>query len=235
MTSRYGERGLHHQHVGALLLVERGLAQRLARVGRIHLVAGAIAELGRAVGGLAEGAVERRWRTSPRTRGWPSSMKPSPSSARADRADAAVHHVARRDDVGAGLRVDDAPPCARTSSVASLSTSSSPRAVRAGARRSGRGRCTRRRRRRRSPRARAPRPSSRRSARGTGPSGSRRRSRSASLVLGRPKRMTPPRPSDARFARLGGGGAHREAAKTPRHGADRARARRSSPKRTAGR
>ena len=30
-------------------------------------------------------------------------MRPRASSARADRADAAVHHVARRDDVDAGL------------------------------------------------------------------------------------------------------------------------------------
>jgi hypothetical protein len=31
--------------------------------------------------------------------------KPSPSSALADRGDAAVHHVGRRDDVGPGARL----------------------------------------------------------------------------------------------------------------------------------
>ena len=54
------------------------------------------------------------------------SPRPAASSARPDRADAAVHHVGGRDDVGAGLRVRRAPPSASSGSVASLSTSTSP-------------------------------------------------------------------------------------------------------------
>ena len=41
-----GQRGLHHQDVGALLEVELRLADRLVGVGRIHLIAAAVAELG---------------------------------------------------------------------------------------------------------------------------------------------------------------------------------------------
>jgi hypothetical protein len=54
-----GQRRLHHQHVRALGQVELALAQRLAHVGRIHLVAAAVAERRRRVGDVAEGAVER--------------------------------------------------------------------------------------------------------------------------------------------------------------------------------
>ena len=54
------ERGLHHHHVGALVDVERDLGERLAAVRRVHLVAAAVAELRRALGRVAERAVERR-------------------------------------------------------------------------------------------------------------------------------------------------------------------------------
>ena len=53
-----GQRRLHHQHVGALGLVQRGFQQRLADVGRVHLVLPPVAERRRAVGGLAERPVE---------------------------------------------------------------------------------------------------------------------------------------------------------------------------------
>ena len=112
-----GKRRLDHQHVGALGDVQLALAQRLADVRGIHLVAAAVAERRRRLGGLAERPVERRGvlgrvRDDRRV-----------GQLLADRADAAVHHVARRDDVGAGL---DVAPAVRTSSssVASLSISS---------------------------------------------------------------------------------------------------------------
>ena len=54
------QRGLHHHHVGALGDVERGLVERLAGVGRVHLVAAPVAELRRALGGVAERSVQRR-------------------------------------------------------------------------------------------------------------------------------------------------------------------------------
>ncbi len=98
--------GLDHQHVGALLEVELGLAHGLGGVGRIHLVAAAVAELRRRLGGVAEGAVEG------------GGVLGAVGDDRhagvallvelvADRADPAVHHVAGRDRVGAGLGVGD--------------------------------------------------------------------------------------------------------------------------------
>ena len=98
--------GLDHQHVGALVEVELGLAHRLGGVGRIHLVAAAVAELGRRLGGVAERAVEG------------GGVLGAVGDDRhagvallvelvADRADPAVHHVAGRDHVGAGLGVGD--------------------------------------------------------------------------------------------------------------------------------
>ena len=52
------QRGLDHHHVGALLEVELGLAHGLVGVGAVHLVAAAVAELGRRLRGLAERPVE---------------------------------------------------------------------------------------------------------------------------------------------------------------------------------
>ena len=54
------QRRLDHQHVGALGEVELALAQRLAHVRRIHLVAAAVAERRRRLGDLAERPVEGR-------------------------------------------------------------------------------------------------------------------------------------------------------------------------------
>ena len=51
-----GQRRLDHDHVGALLQVQQGLEHGLAAVARVHLVGLAVA-LGRAVAGVAEGAV----------------------------------------------------------------------------------------------------------------------------------------------------------------------------------
>ncbi len=98
--------GLDHQHVGALLEIELGLAHRFGGVGGIHLVAAAVAELGGRLGGVAEGAVEG------------GGVLGAVGDDRhagvallvelvADRADPAVHHVAGRDRVGAGLGVGD--------------------------------------------------------------------------------------------------------------------------------
>ena len=53
------QRRLDHDHVGALGDVELALAQRLADVGGIHLVAAPVAERRRRVGRLAERPVER--------------------------------------------------------------------------------------------------------------------------------------------------------------------------------
>ena len=82
------------------------LAQRLAAVGRIHLVAAAVALRRGGLGGLAEGAVERRrvLRRVGEDRGVGVALL---VELVADRGDPAVHHVAGGDDVGAGLGVRD--------------------------------------------------------------------------------------------------------------------------------
>ena len=99
-----GERRLDHDDVGPFLDIERDLAQRLLDVGRIHLVRSAIAEGRRRIGRLAERAVERRT-VLRRVRHDRRLREPRLVERRADAADAAVHHVGRRDDVGAGRGV----------------------------------------------------------------------------------------------------------------------------------
>ena len=79
------ERGLHHHHVGALVDVERDFGDRLAAVRGVHLVAAPVAELRRALGGVAERTVERAARTWPRRRGSPSSRGRSRRARRGSR------------------------------------------------------------------------------------------------------------------------------------------------------
>ena len=101
-----GQRRLDHDDVGALLDVEPRLAHRLVAVGRVHLVAAAVAERGRRVGGLAERPVEGRGELR-RVRHDRGVGEAFVVERGADRADAAVHHVARGDDVGAGAGLRD--------------------------------------------------------------------------------------------------------------------------------
>ena len=121
-----GQRGLDHDHVGALLHVEQRLAQRLVAVGGVHLVAAAVAEGRRRVGGLAERAVEGGGELG--AVGDDRRVAEALVVERgADGADAAVHHVARRDHVGAGAR-PARPRCGPGARrVASLSTAPSAR------------------------------------------------------------------------------------------------------------
>ena len=67
MMSRYGQGRLDHDDVGPFGQVERDLAQGLVAVGRVHLVAAAVAELRRRFGGVAERTVECPRRTWPRS------------------------------------------------------------------------------------------------------------------------------------------------------------------------
>jgi hypothetical protein len=93
--------GLDHEDVGALVGVEVGLEQRLAAVGRVLLVRLLVAEPGVRVEGVAERPVVRR-RVLGRVRHDAHVREPLRVERRADRADAAVLHVRRRDDVRAG-------------------------------------------------------------------------------------------------------------------------------------
>ena len=56
-----GQAGLDHDHVGAFRNVEIGLAQRLVRVGRVHLIGALVADQ-RGIGAnrVAEGTIKRR-------------------------------------------------------------------------------------------------------------------------------------------------------------------------------
>ncbi len=119
------QRRLDHHDVGAFVEIGGHLAQRLARVGRIHLVAAAIAKGRRRSRGLAERSVEGRRvlrrvrhdhdvRRGPRRRArieWRRPGRPSCPTARRRR-----RRPARR----------PAPPSARRGSAASLSTSARP-------------------------------------------------------------------------------------------------------------
>ncbi len=99
--------GLDHHHVGAFGEVERDLAQRLVGVRRVHLVdlLVALAEVGGRADGVAERTVEgaRVLRAVRHDLGVDAAVA---LERAADRADAAVHHVARRDDVDAGGGLD---------------------------------------------------------------------------------------------------------------------------------
>ena len=98
------QRRLDHDRVGALLEIELALAQRLAHVRGIHLVAAAVAERRRRVGRLAERA-EERGRVLRGVREDRRRLEAAVVERVADRAHAAVHHVARRNDVRARLDV----------------------------------------------------------------------------------------------------------------------------------
>ena len=144
-------RRLHHHDVGAFLDVLFDLAQRLADVGRIHLVRLAVAELRRRRRGIAERAVERR-AVLRRVRHDRGVLEAALVERPPNRADAAVHHVRRRDDIGAGHRVRHGGPHQLLHARHRSRSRRRPRC------RSGRGRCTRTgtrrsRRARRGPRA----------------------------------------------------------------------------------
>ncbi len=99
-----GHAGLDHQHVGALGDVERGLADRLAAVGGVHLVGllvGTSQGRGRADGG-AERAVEGRGELG-RVGEDQGVVVPGAVERLAHGPDAAVHHVGGGDDVAARL------------------------------------------------------------------------------------------------------------------------------------
>ena len=98
---------LHHQQVGALRLVQQRLAQRLAGVGRIHLVAPAVAFLRTRVGGVAERAVEGGGELGRVAHDRGRLGEALVVERAADGPHAAVHHVAGRDQVGAGPGVRD--------------------------------------------------------------------------------------------------------------------------------
>ena len=103
-----GQAGLDHHHVGALVEVERDLAQRLVAVAGVHLVGALVADE-RRVGAdrIPERPVEGRG-VFRRIGHDLHVVEAGVVEAAADRADAPVHHVGRRDDVGAGLGLDEA-------------------------------------------------------------------------------------------------------------------------------
>ena len=95
-----GHGGLHHDHVGALLQIELDFPHGLAAVGRVHLVAAAVAELGRGVGRLAERSVEDRGELGGVGKDG-GALVAAGVQRPADGPHAAVHHVGGRHDVGA--------------------------------------------------------------------------------------------------------------------------------------
>ena len=116
-----GQRRLDHEDVGALLDVEPRLADRLVGVGGIHLVAATVAERRRRVGRVAERPVEGRGELG--RVGHDRRVDQAVVVQRgADRAHAAVHHVAGA-MMSAPARACETAVRLSSSSVASLSTS----------------------------------------------------------------------------------------------------------------
>ena len=104
------KRRLDDERVRTFLEIELTLAQRLAHVRRIHLVAATVAERRSRSGRFAERAVERG-RVLRRVREDRRRLERVVVERLADREHAAVHHVARRDDVCTRLRVADRGAC----------------------------------------------------------------------------------------------------------------------------
>src|SRR5437899_2973448 len=97
------QRRFDHHDVGAFLDILLYLAQRLARVRRVHLVRSAVAEPRCRSRGVAERAVERG-AVFRRIRHDGDLLEAALVERLADRADPPVHHVRRRDDVCAARR-----------------------------------------------------------------------------------------------------------------------------------
>ena len=93
------QRRLHHHDVSALGEILLDFPERLASVGRIHLMRSAIAEARRGSGSVAKGSVQRR-PVLGRVRHDGDVVEATLVERLADCADAAVHHVGWRDDVG---------------------------------------------------------------------------------------------------------------------------------------
>ncbi len=100
---------LDHDDIGAFGNVERDLAQRLARVGRIHLIAVPVAELRRRSRRFAERAVECRGVLCA-VRHDRDVLRAVAVQCAANRRDASVHHIGGRDDVGPCRRVGAGDP-----------------------------------------------------------------------------------------------------------------------------
>ena len=109
MMSRYGSAGLTMTMSAPSSRSAAISRSASSRVAGIHLVAAPVAELRRRLGRLAERAVEARAVLGRVGHDRHVARSPSSSSAARMRADAPVHHVRRRDDVGAGAGVRDAP------------------------------------------------------------------------------------------------------------------------------
>ncbi len=93
-----------HHDVGAFINIEADLAQRLIRIGRIHLIRTTISKLRRTFGGFAKWTVKNRRELGRVTHN--SSFGETIRIERfANGANAAIHHVTRRNHVRAGLRV----------------------------------------------------------------------------------------------------------------------------------
>ena len=99
-----GQGRFNHQDVGTFVDIECGLAQRFGSVRRIHLVGTPVAKLRRTFRCVSKRPIENR-RELRRVAHDPGLAKALGIECFANRTDAAVHHVARCDHVGAGCRM----------------------------------------------------------------------------------------------------------------------------------
>ena len=105
---------LDHHHVGAFGEVERNLAQRFVAVGRVHLVGVfvTLAEVAGGTHGIAKRPVKAR-RVLRRISQYPRVDLPGTVELGADARDTSIHHVGRRNDIGASLRMAERLFCQR--------------------------------------------------------------------------------------------------------------------------
>ena len=96
-----GKGRFDHEYVSSLVYVQRCLSQRLPTVGGVHLVAPAVAELRRRVGGIPEGAVKGRRVFNRIGHDW-NHFEIVLIKCGSNFGDPAVHHVRWGDDIGAG-------------------------------------------------------------------------------------------------------------------------------------
>ena len=101
-----GQAGLDHDHVGAFGDVEFHFAQRLVRIRRVHLIGAFVADQrGARADRVPERAVEGGG-VFGRIGHDLDVVEAGGIEPGADGADAAIHHVGGRDDVAAGLGLD---------------------------------------------------------------------------------------------------------------------------------
>src|SRR5258707_6045572 len=98
--------GFYDQQIGTLFEIQGDLSQRFAGVGRIHLIAAAIAKMWGTFGRLSEWTVESRAEFC-RIAHYRNRLEAPKIKFATDYRNPTIHHIARCDDIGSGFRQTD--------------------------------------------------------------------------------------------------------------------------------